>query len=93
MKNFVKALDTEAFQYLVSEFPEISDGKLKAGIFVRPQIRRLLMDSVFATKLVTVEMQAWEEFRKVVDGFLGNKKSPTYEVHVKDDMSFSRSWI
>ena len=33
---------------------------------------------------MTVETQAWEEFRKVVDGFLGNKKSPDYEVHVKD---------
>jgi len=36
MKAFVKSLDKdgEAFKYLVQEFPQISDAKLKAGIFL-----------------------------------------------------------
>ena len=49
MKNFVKALDKngEAFHYLKALFPEISDAKLKEGIFVGPQIRKLLNDNIF----------------------------------------------
>ena len=53
MKNLVKALDkdSEGFKYLAKKFPHISEAKLKAGIFVRPQIRELLQDPIFENKL------------------------------------------
>jgi len=85
MKNFVKALDKsgEAFKYLIKEFPHISDAKLHAGIFIGPQIKELMNDNHFAESMVTVERRAWEEFRYVVNNFLGNYKSVDYDVHVK----------
>ena len=44
MKSYVKALNKEgnAFKYLDIRFPYISEAKLKADIFVGPQIRELL---------------------------------------------------
>lgn len=80
MKNFVKALDTngEAFKYLAQEFPQISEAKLKAGIFIGPQIKQLLKDSKFLTTMKTVERNAWEGFRNVVQNFLGNNKAVDY---------------
>ena len=54
MKNFVKAMsvESEGFLYLKQKFAGIvSDGKLKTGIFIGPQIRDLLLDPVFTTKL------------------------------------------
>ncbi|XP_017476571.1 PREDICTED: uncharacterized protein LOC108366630 [Rhagoletis zephyria] len=44
IKNFVKALDKEgeAFDYLKTVFPDISQAKIKEGIFVGPQIRKLI---------------------------------------------------
>ena len=44
MKNFVKALardpENRSFVYLKSKFPKISTQKIKAGIFVGPQIKK-----------------------------------------------------
>jgi hypothetical protein len=44
MKQFVKALlkERECFKYLCKKFPGLSDAKLKEGIFVEPDIRKLL---------------------------------------------------
>ena len=60
LKNFVKALDKngDAFKYLEKEFPQISEAKLKAGIFIGPQIKQLLNDSKFLTTMKTVEKNA-----------------------------------
>jgi hypothetical protein len=46
MKQFVKALPKEGeyFKYLCKKFPGLSDAKLKDGIFVGPDIRKLLSD-------------------------------------------------
>lgn len=57
MKNFVKAMDKtgEGFQYLKSIFPRLSDPKLKEGIFVGPDIRRVMKDQNFVSKLNTLE--------------------------------------
>lgn len=57
MKNFVKAMnkDGAGFQYLKTKFPRISDAKLKEGIFVGPQIRELMTDEVFNSKLNKAE--------------------------------------
>ena len=54
MKNFVKAMDLhgEGFKYLKELFgAEKSDAKLKDGIFVSPEIRKLMVDDGFQERL------------------------------------------
>ncbi len=53
MKNFVKAMEKtdQAFKYLISKFPRLSDAKIKEGVFIGPQIRQLLRDSEFDSAL------------------------------------------
>ncbi|GFX66024.1 uncharacterized protein TNCV_14451 [Trichonephila clavipes] len=81
MKQFVKALDKEGecFKYLCEQFPGLSDAKLKEGIFVGPDIRKLLKDETFVTKMEMKEKNTWNSFKLVVTGFLGNKKDPNYK--------------
>ncbi|GBP73238.1 hypothetical protein EVAR_55004_1 [Eumeta japonica] len=49
MKQFVKALhqDCPACEYLKSFFPKLSEAKVKAGIFVGPQINKLMASEEF----------------------------------------------
>jgi len=41
MKNFVQGMDKigRGFEYLRNKFPNVSDAKIKEGIFKGPQIR------------------------------------------------------
>jgi hypothetical protein len=61
MKQFVKALNKEGegFKYLHSVFPSLSEAKIKEGIFVGPDIRKLMSDEKFDEKLNDIELQAW----------------------------------
>lgn len=81
IKNFVRKLkpDGRGFSYLQGKFPRLSDAKLKEGVFVGPQIRKLINDPGFDKVLETNEKAAWKSFKKVVDGFLGNKKEDNYK--------------
>ena len=81
MKNFVKAIDKagDAFLYLKEKFPKLSEAKIKEGIFVGPQIRELMLDETFSSKLKPKEKKAWIAFKNVVTDFLGNKKAKNYE--------------
>ncbi|GFS69423.1 uncharacterized protein TNCV_3401091 [Trichonephila clavipes] len=85
MKQFVKALDKEGecFKHLCEQFPGLSDAKLKEGIFVGPDIRKLLKDETFVTKMEMKEKNAWNSL-KLVTGFLGNKKDPNYKALVAE---------
>jgi len=49
MKNFVKAMDRtgSAFKYLAEKFPQLREAKIKEGVFMGPQIRRLFRDNIF----------------------------------------------
>ena len=78
MKNFVKALHKirAAFQHLSTVFPDLSAAKLKEGIFVGPQIREMLKDTDFGELLNLNELRAWEAFKSVCSGFLGNTRVP-----------------
>ena len=84
MKQFTKALpkDGDCFQYLVTRFPKVSYEKLKEGIFVGPQIRKLMKDNLFESTMNPVEKRAWVSFKEVVN-FLGNHKHPEYKTMVK----------
>ena len=82
MKNFVKALHKNgaAFQHLSTVFPGLSAAKLKEGIFIGPQIREVLKDTDFEELLNLKELRAWEAFKSVCSGFLGNTRVPDYQV-------------
>lgn len=81
MKNFVKAMNREgqAFKYIREKFSKLSDAKVKEGIFVGPQIRELVRDPAFDQVLEGKEKEAWEAFKGVVHGFLGNKRDDNYK--------------
>lgn len=85
-KNFVKALQKNgpSFDYLRSVFPNLSEAKIKEGVFVGPQIKKLLNDSKFSSTLTANEAKAWSSFRSVVNGFLGNSRSSDYKKIVED---------
>ena len=60
MKNFVEAMDHhgKGFQYLSEKFAKKSDAKLKAGVFVTPDIRDLMKDENFDHHLNSLELGA-----------------------------------
>ena len=72
-KNFVKVLhkkdNSNAFAYLKTILPNLSDAKVKEGVFVGPQIRKLLNDSKFRTLLSEDEAKVWDSFSLVVTCF------------------------
>ncbi|GBM24589.1 hypothetical protein AVEN_26835-1 [Araneus ventricosus] len=80
MKNFVKALNCggSGLQYLRPKFPKVIEAKIKEGIFVGPQIRQLMKDPVFESKLTKTEAVAWISFKKLAENFLGNHKAENY---------------
>jgi len=52
-----------------------SEAKVKAGIFVGPQIKKIIECDEFANLLNRTEKTAWNSFVAVVHGFLGNHKA------------------
>ena len=87
MKNFVKQLrksKSNGFAFLCNKFPEISEAKLKEGIFVGPQIRPVLKDPDFDKELTSIELRAWKAFKWLCTNFLGNKKSPSFKMRVEN---------
>jgi len=56
-ENFVKGMDKTGcgFQYVRGEFQNVSDTKIKEGIFIGPQIRELMQDKQFYEDLNETE--------------------------------------
>lgn len=81
IKNFVKKLKpgSRSILYLKEKFPGISDAKIKEGVFVGPQIKKLMKDPEFDKTLDKLEKIAWKSFKDVVNGFLGNEKDKNYK--------------
>ena len=69
----------EGFKYLRTVFHGLSDVKLKEGVFVGPQIRKVISDKKFDTKLNITELEEWRSFNGGVYGFLGNKKEANHK--------------
>ncbi|GBO33464.1 hypothetical protein AVEN_123576-1 [Araneus ventricosus] len=86
MKQFVKSLpkDGECFKYLCDQFPDLSEAKLKEGVFVGLDVRKMMKDENFETKMETNERKAWESFKLGIFSFLGNKKDPNYKYIVEE---------
>ena len=74
MKQFVKALnrDGTCFRCLCSILPGMRKEKIKAGIFISPQIRHLVKDSHFASQITKKESTAWTAFMLIIKNFWGN---------------------
>ena len=85
MKNFVKVLHKigAAFQHLSTLFPGLSAAKLKAGIFVGHQIREVPKDTDFEELLNLKELRAWEAFKSVCSGVLGNTRIPDFQACIE----------
>jgi hypothetical protein len=47
------------FKYVRNKFPNVSDAKIKEGIFIGPQIRELMQDIQFNKDLNETERNAW----------------------------------
>ena len=72
MKKFVKAMDVNGneFQYLQNKFcSEKCNPKLKAGVFIGPEIPRLIKDLELKHHLKHLELPDWESFIQVVENF------------------------
>jgi len=63
-ENFVKGMDKtgRGFEYLRNKFPNVSEVKIKEGIFIGPQIRELMRDKQFDEDLNETERSAWLSF-------------------------------
>lgn len=59
--------------------PPLLEAKVKAGIFVEPQIKTIIEYDKFAKKLNGMEKGAWNSFVEVVGGFFHpNHKTVNY---------------
>ena len=73
-----------ALRYLAEKFPGISAAKMKEGVFIGPQIRKLFRDEQFDHILSGNEKRAWNDFRLVATNFLGNNKADNYKELVEN---------
>ena len=65
-KNLVKATaksNSSGFKYITRKFSNISDAKLKEGIFVGPQVKELMKDTDLEKTLTELERDAWKDCR------------------------------
>lgn len=65
-------------------FPKLSPIKVKSGVFIGPDISKILVDDIFKANLSAGHKKALEAMEKVIKGFLGNYKSPDYVENVKE---------
>lgn len=81
IKQLVKSFkgEGEVFKYLQWKFPNKSEDKLEEGVFNEPEIRKLFRDTKFVESMNSQRAKAWLSFQAVVENFLGNMKSPSYE--------------
>ena len=86
MKNFTKALknNESAFSYLRQKFPNLSEAKIKEGVFVGLQIRKVVKDPNFDKTLDAIELNAWRTLKSVISNFLGNTRVSNYVKIVED---------
>jgi len=86
MKNFVKDMDKTArgFEYVRNKFPNVSDIKIKEGIYIGPQIRELMQDKQFDEDLNEAQRNAWLSFKRICKDCLGNHKGANDQDVVQD---------
>ena len=87
LKNFVKAVNKhgKGFEYLREKLPNLSDSKLKRGIFIGPQMCEIIDDDLLGHLLTEAEKSVWLTLQAVCLNFLGNVK-------VERFISYIPSW-
>jgi hypothetical protein len=65
---------------------------MKAGVFIGPQICQLFGDPQFDLILSDDKKAAWNAFRHVATGFLGNAKAVNFRKHVEDLITFYKKF-
>jgi hypothetical protein len=90
--NFLQALDRNgpAFWFLCEKLPRLSMEKIKAGVFIGPQICQLFRDPQFLLVLSDDGKAAWNAFRHVATGFLGKVKAFNFRTLVKDLITYEK---
>jgi len=85
-KNSVKGMDKigRGFEHVRNKFPNVSDAKIKEGIFIGPQIREIMQDKLFDEDLNETEKNARLSFKRLCKDFLGNHKAVNYQNIVQD---------
>jgi hypothetical protein len=56
----------------------LSEAKLKEGVFVSPDTRKLTFEEDFLLTMTEVEREAWIAFKSIITKFLRNNKDPDY---------------
>ena len=69
----------DGFKFLKVFFgADKSDTKLKAGVFVDPKIRKLMLNEELDLRLNPLELGVWKALKSVVAYFLGNHRHDQY---------------
>lgn len=73
MKQFVNALSKKGkcFKHLCQQFPSLSEAKLKKGVFFGLNIRKLMNDGNYETKMDSKEKVEWVSFKFTLTRILG----------------------
>jgi hypothetical protein len=89
VKNFVKGTDQtgRGFESVRNKVPNVSDTKIKADIFIGPQIRELMQDKQFDEDLNETERNAWLSFKRICNDLLGNQKAANYKYVLQDPLT------
>jgi len=77
----VKAMDRDGdgFKFLKDFFEaDKGDAKLEVGVFVSLEVRKLMLNEDFDSRLNPLELVAWNALKSVVANFLGNHHHDQY---------------
>jgi len=72
------------FEYVRNKFSNVSDAKIKKGMFIGPQIREHMQYRQFEEDLNKTERSAWLSLKRICKNFLGNYKAANYQDAVQD---------
>jgi len=70
-----------------NKFLNVSDAKIKQGIFIGPQIRELMQDKQFDEGLNESERNAWLSFKRISKDVLVNHKAASYQDVLQDPLT------
>ncbi|UYV80577.1 hypothetical protein LAZ67_19000774 [Cordylochernes scorpioides] len=84
-KEIGKEIFENLFKLAIQD--EMWQPKITEGIFIEPQIRKLINDEEFIATLKEDEKNAWLALIDVVKHFLGNNKLPNYARIVENMIS------
>jgi len=77
-----------AFKCLAEKVPRLSEAKIKEGVLVGLQIRKLFRDDMFNNLLQGEEEKNWDAFRLASADFLRNSRTENYKELIEDVLSF-----